>query len=134
MLQRQRLYGKVLKRFKRACSKNNRLRKKETIQLTYKENKSYKKQNVCDIRKKWFSNDDDNEKYHKIRDHCHYTWKYRGASHSICNSRYKTPKEIPVMFHNGYKYDYDFIIKELAKKIERQFECLGENTEKCITF
>ena len=38
------------------------------------------------------------------------------------------------MFHNGYKYDYDFIIKELAKKIERQFECLGENTEKYITF
>ena len=27
--------------------------------------------------------------YHKIRDHCHYTGKYRGAAHDICNLRYK---------------------------------------------
>ena len=41
--------------------------------------------------------------------------KYRGAAQNICNLRYKTPKEIPVVFHNGYKYDYHFIIKELAE-------------------
>ena len=34
------------------------------------------------------------------------------------------------MFHNGFIYDYHFIIKELVK----EFECLGENTEKYITF
>ena len=33
-----------------------------------------------------------------------------------------------------YTYDYHFVIKELAKKFEGQFECLGENTEKYITF
>ena len=33
--------------------------------------------------------------------HCHYTGKYRCAAH-ICNLRYKTPKEIPVVFHNVY--------------------------------
>ena len=44
------------------------------------------------------------------------------------------PKEIPVIFHNGSTYDYHFIIKELAEEYERQFECLGENTEKYITF
>ena len=27
-----------------------------------------------------------------------------------------------------------FIIKELANEFEGQFECLGENTEKCKTF
>ena len=37
-------------------------------------------------------------------------------------------------FHNGSTYDYHFIIKELAKEFEVQFECLGENTEKHITF
>ena len=48
--------------------------------------------------------------------------------------RYKIPKEIPVVFHNGSTYDYHFIIKELVKKFKGNFECLGENTEKYITF
>ena len=57
--------------------------KKEMIPLTYKENKSYKKQRVCYICKKGFRTDDDNKKYHKDRDHCHYTGKYRRAAHNI---------------------------------------------------
>ena len=73
-------------------------------------------------------------KKHKVRDNCHYTGKYRGAAHNICNLRYKVPKEIPVVFHNGCTYDYHFIIKELVKEIEGNFDCLGENTEKHITF
>ena len=60
-----------------------------------------------------FSIDDKNKKYHKVKDHCHYTGIYRGADHDICNLRYKIPKEIPVVFHNGSTYDYYFIIKEL---------------------
>ena len=111
---------------------------KEMIPLNDEENKSYEKQKVCHICKKKFCNDE-NEKsefelYHKVRDHCHYTGKFRGAAHSICNLRYKTPKEIPVVFHNGSTYDNHFIIKQLAKEFDGQFECLGENTEKYITF
>ena len=41
---------------------------------------------------------------------------------------------IPVVFHNGSTYVYHFIIKELAEEFEGPFECLGENTEKYITF
>ena len=48
--------------------------------------------------------------------------------------RYKIPKEIPVVFHNGSTYDYYFIIKELVKEFHGNFECLLENTEKYITF
>ena len=44
------------------------------------------------------------------------------------------PKEIPVVFHNGSSYDYHFIIKELVKEFDGNLECLGENTEKYITF
>ena len=68
----------------------------------------------------------------KVRDHCHYTGKYRNAPHNICNLRYKIPKEIPIVFHNGSTYDYHFIIKELVKEFEGNFEWLGENTEKYI--
>ena len=44
------------------------------------------------------------------------------------------PKEIPVVSHNGSTYDYHFIIKDLAEKFEGKIECLGENTEKYISF
>ena len=52
------------------------------IPLTDEKNKSYKKQKVCYIRKKEF-NTDKNTKYQKVRDHCHYTGKFRGAAHSV---------------------------------------------------
>ena len=96
--------------------------------------KSYKKQKVRHI----FSTDEDDKNtfklYHKVRDDCHYTRKFRGAAHSTYNLRYKTPKEIPIVFHNGSTYDYHFIINKLAKEFDGQLECLGENTEKYITF
>ena len=106
--------------------------KKKMISLTTEEKIHYNKQKVCYICKKEFDNND--KKQRKVRDHCHYTGKYRGVAHNICNLRYKIPKEMPVVFHNGSTYDYHFIIKELAKEFECNFECLGENTEKYITF
>ena len=74
-----------------------------------------------------------NKSYGKVRDHCHYTGKYGGAAHSICNLKLNAPNEIPAVFHNGPSYDYHFIIKELANKFEEQLECLGENTRKYKT-
>ena len=106
--------------------------KKNMILLTAEEKIYHNKQKICYICKKEFNNND--KKNDKVRDHCHYTGKYRGAAHNICNLRYKVPKEIPIVFHNGSIYDYHFIIKELVKEFEGNFECLGENTEKYITF
>ena len=107
--------------------------KKEMIPLTKKEEKKHNKQKVCYICKKRFSTEDNNKRY-KVKNHCHYPGKYRGAAHDICNLKYKIPKEIPVVFHNGSTYHYHFIIKKLAEEFEEEFECLGENTEKYITF
>ena len=106
--------------------------KKDMIPLTKKEEENYNNRKVCYICKKEFDKSD--KKHHKVRDHCHYTGKYRPAAHNICNLRYKIPKEIPIVFHNGSTYDYHFIIKELVKEFEGNLECLGENTEKYITF
>ena len=47
---------------------------------------------------------------------------------------YKISRNIPVVFHNGSTYDNHFIIKELVKKSKGEFESLGENTEKYITY
>ena len=74
------------------------------------------------------------KKYCKVRDHCHYTGECRDAGHSICNLKYSVPKKYSYSFHNGWNYDYDFIIKELGEEFKKQFTCLGENAKKYITF
>ena len=77
---------------------------KEMMQLIDEENRSYEGQKVCYICKKDFStNDDDKDVI------------FRGVAHDICNLRSKTPKEIPVVFHNGSTYHYQFIVNQLAK-------------------
>ena len=108
--------------------------KAEIVSLTEDERASYRKQKACYFCDKKFSTNDEDKKYHKIRDYCYYTGRYSGASHVMCSKKFKIPKEIPIVFHNGSKYDYHFIIKELAKEFKGQFECLGENAEKYITF
>ena len=52
-----------------------------------------------------FSIDDSNKNYFKVKDHCGYTGKYRGAAHRTYNLIYKTLKEIPVVIHIGSAYD-----------------------------
>ena len=61
--------------------------------------------------------------YRKVTDHFHYTG---GAAYSICNLNYKVPQEVPVKIH--------FTIKELAEAFKCKFECIGENTEKYVSF
>ena len=69
----------------------------------------------------------------KVKDHCHCTGKFRGAAHTICNLRYKVPKNIPVVIQND-SYDTHFIINQLAKEFKVELDCIGENMEKYITF
>ena len=102
-------------------------------ELTDNEKFNHYIEDKCYICNKPFYRDKKNN-YINVRDHRHYTGKYRGAAHKICNLMYNTPREIPVVFDNGSGYDYHFIIKRLAEEFEGDFECLGENKEKCITF
>ena len=108
------------------------------LPLTENENRSYEKHKKFYICKNEFCYDKNEENkfklYQKVRDYCHYTGKFKGAAHNICNLRYKVLREIPVVFNNGSTYDYHFIIKQLAEEFKSQFSCLGENTEKYITF
>ena len=66
--------------------------KKDMIPLTKKEEKNHNNQKFCYICKKEFDTSD--KKHHKVRDHCHYSGKYRGAAHNIYNLRYKSPNSI----------------------------------------
>ena len=69
----------------------------------------------------------------KVRDHCHFTGKFRGAAHSKCNLMYKVPKFMPVFFHNLKNYDAHFIVKALGT-VPGEMRCIANNEEKYISF
>ena len=66
----------------------------------------------------------------RVRDHCHLTGKYRGAAHSKCNLRMRTPKFVPVLFHNLEGYDSHLFVKSLGGQIG----CIPKTDEKYISF
>ena len=71
----------------------------------------------------------------KVRDHCHYTGRYRGAAHNSCNLKYSKPKGVPVFFHNLTGYDSHLFIKNLGSSNPKEnIECIPNNEEKYITF
>ena len=81
-----------------------------------------------------YGEDDENYKNRKkVKDHYHYNEKFREAAHSDFNLKYKVPNNIPVVIHNA-SYDTHFIINQLVKEFKGEFDCIGENMEKYITF
>ena len=66
----------------------------------------------------------------KVKDHCFYTEKFRGAAHSKCKLNYKVAKEIPKTIHN----DTHFMLNQLAIEFKCELNCIGDNMEKYITF
>ena len=106
------------------------------IPLTHEENNFYNEQEICYICKEKFCMDKGDKDYinrKKVKDHCHYTGKFRGAAHSKCNLNYKVQKEIPIIIHNA-TYDTHFIINQLAIEFKGELNCIGDNMEKYITF
>ena len=72
-------------------------------------------------------------KNEKVKDHCHYTGRFRGAAHNSCNLKYKKPKFIPVVFHNLSGYDSHLFIKNLSFT-DGNIDCIPNNEEKYISF
>ena len=65
----------------------------------------------------------------KVRDHCHFTGKYRGAAHSQCNLNCRKPLILPVVFRNLQGYDSHLFIKQLAK-VSKDLSCIPSTEEK----
>ena len=68
----------------------------------------------------------EDKRYWKARDHCHNIGEYRDAAHNIWNLKSSVPKKIPIVFHNGCNYDYNFIIKKVVEEFKKLFTSLGE--------
>ena len=104
--------------------------KKEII-FGEKEKERYNEETRCWICKGEF--DDKDKKKEKVKDHCHYTGRYRGAAHNECNLNYRKPNFTPVVFHNLSGYDSHLFIKNLGFS-EGNIDCIPSNEEKYISF
>ena len=92
------------------------------------EQQQYEKETKCWICKGKFKEDDK-----KVRDHCHFTGRYRGAAHNSCNLKYRKPNFTPVVFHNLSGYDSHLFIKNLGFTAGN-IDCIPNNEEKYISF
>ena len=126
----------LCKRLKERAMKIVNYKEKKMIPLTKEENKSYEEQEASHICEEEFCADEDDENYKnrkKVKDHCHYTGKLKGAAHSKCNLNYKGSKNIPIIIHNT-SYDTHFIINQIAEEFKGELDSIGEKMEKYIIF
>ena len=96
------------------------------LRPTRAEQKSFEEATICHICSRELGED-------RVRDHCHFTGKYRGAAHNKCNLKCRKPKVLPVIFHNLQGYDAHLFIKQLAK-LEGKLDCIPSTEEKYISF
>ena len=59
--------------------------------LTKEQQDYYDKATTCWICAEKFTKDN-----YKVRDHCHYSGKFRGATHNSCNIKYRKPNFTPI--------------------------------------
>ena len=97
------------------------------IVITAEEEEQFKQASNCWICGKLFNIED------RVRDHCHYTGRYRGAAHNICNLKYSKPNNISVFFHNLTGYDSHLFIKKL-NITAGAIDCIPNNEENYISF
>ena len=100
---------------------------KKKMIFNIQEQIQYEKETECWICNEKFDGDD------KVRDHCHFTGRYRGAAHNSCNLNYKKPNFTPIVFHNLSGYDSHLFIKNLGFS-EVNIDCIPNNEERYISF
>ena len=106
---------------------------KKKKNLTKEEEKDFQSASFCHICEKELSIDKKTNEFVKVRDHCHFTGKYRGAAHKQCNLLCRKPLILPVIFHNLQGYDAHLFIKQLAKVVG-DLTSIPTTEEKYITF
>ena len=105
---------------------NDFYRRPIPLRLTQAEQKSCDEAKICHICSKELLSD-------KVRDHCHFTGKYRGAAHNNCNFQCKKRLVLPVIFHNLQGYDAHLFIKQIAC-LPCELNCIPSTEEKYISF
>ena len=110
----------------------------EKIDMTDEDKEDFKNAKNCficgDKFRMNYKNAKEEEKYRKVRDHCHFTGKYRGCAHNVCNLNFCNRYfKIPVFFHNMKNYDGHLIIQNADKlSNNNKIGVIAQNSEKFI--
>ena len=105
------------------------LYKYKPIQMTEQDWKDFINEPTCHICDMNFENDS-----LRVRDHEHYSGRFRGAAHPNCNIKYRSSKKIPIVIHNLKNYDAHLIMQAIGKIEQKKIKCIPTNMEKYISF
>jgi hypothetical protein len=108
--------------------------------ITPQQKMEHDKCDICRFCNKEITQPDDGSTlgtlFCKVRDHCHFTGRYRGAAHASCNLLGQQPRktEIPIVFHN-MNYDLRMILNAFTElggdtvKNDKDISVIASNSE-----
>ena len=101
---------------------------RKKIKFTEENKKEFEEATSC-----WICGDEFLPSEKKLRDHCHFTGRFREAAHSNCNLQFQKPKFTPVFFHNLSGYDSHLFVKNLGKT-SGEIRAIANKEQKYISF
>jgi len=94
------------------------------LHMTPSDWKNYKDTDKCYVCDEPFASYEECEQYYKehkkphkkrkVKDHCHFTGKYRGSACNECNLQLKVKRVVPAIAHNFKGYDSHFLVQILG--------------------
>lgn len=97
----------------RITKENDEHAKKKMKKLTMEQRMNFQQATTCYMCHKAFPEGK------KVREHCHLTGDYRGASCVSCNAYARLRRnKIPIIFHNFRGYDAHFVVQALPSRPE----------------
>ena len=98
------------------------------LKMTKQDKIKFKSATHCEMCKREFT-----LIYRPVKDHCHFSGRFRAALCNDCNLKRQNQKFIPVFIHASSNYDSHFIVRQLGYDI-KNIHVIPNSTEKYISF
>ncbi|UYV80128.1 hypothetical protein LAZ67_18001778 [Cordylochernes scorpioides] len=92
----------LLSLFSTVSKLKERLRKYPSVDMNEQQKNDFLNEQTCHICKKQL------DIKTKVIDHCHWSGRYRGAAHNICNLNYHNNSKFRCLLHGAKNYDNHF--------------------------
>ncbi|UYV70201.1 hypothetical protein LAZ67_7002162 [Cordylochernes scorpioides] len=114
----------LLSLFSTVSKLKERLRKYPSVDMNEQQKNDFLNEQTCHICKKQL------DIKTKVIDHCHWSGRYRGAAHNICNLYYHNNSKFRCLLHGAKNYDNHFLIKALRHVPHKHLKIIPMNMEK----